>query len=62
MARHGVLAPSLVVSYSHGDADVDATIDAFDAALAVYAAAMSDGVEGRLVGPPSRTVFDRRIH
>lgn len=62
MARHGVLTPSLVVSYSHGDADVEATIEAFDAALAVYAAAMSGGVECLLVGPPSRVVFDRRIH
>ncbi len=57
--RRGVLMPSLVVSYSHQDADIDRTVDAIDGALAVYARALSDGVERHLVGPPSRTVFDR---
>jgi glutamate-1-semialdehyde 2,1-aminomutase len=58
--RRGVLAPSFVVSYSHGDADVDRTIEAVDGALAIYARALADGVDKHLVGPPSRTVFDRR--
>ena len=62
LARRGVLGPSLVVSYSHTDADVEATIEALDGALGVYAAAMSDGVERFLIGEPSRTVFDRRLH
>ena len=55
-----MLAPSLVVSYSHTDEDVARTLDAIDGALGVYAKAMADGVEGHLVGPPSRHVFDRR--
>lgn len=59
-ARRGVLMPSLVVSYSHSDADVDQTIEAIDGALGVYARAMVDGTEPYLVGQPSRTVFDRR--
>src|SRR5450432_3335566 len=58
--RRGVLMPSLVVSYSHTDEDIDRTIDAIDGALAVYAKAMQDGVEPFLVGRPSRAVFDRR--
>jgi glutamate-1-semialdehyde 2,1-aminomutase len=58
--RRGVIAPSFVVSYSHGDADIDRTIDAVDGALAVYARALADGVDRYLVGPPSRMVFDRR--
>jgi glutamate-1-semialdehyde 2,1-aminomutase len=58
--RRGVLMPSLVVSYSHTDSDIDKTIEAIDGALAVYARALADGVEKHLVGPPSRTVFDRR--
>jgi glutamate-1-semialdehyde 2,1-aminomutase len=57
--KHGVLMPSLVVSYSHSDEDIDRTIDAVDRSLAVYARALEDGVEKYLVGPPSRTVFDR---
>jgi glutamate-1-semialdehyde 2,1-aminomutase len=58
--RRGVLMPSLVVSYSHGDTDIDDTLDALDGALGVYAAALSDGVDHYLDGPPSRPVFGRR--
>lgn len=58
--RRGVIMPSLVVSYSHDDAAIDATIDAIDGALGVYAKAMEDGAEAFLEGPPSRYVFDRR--
>ena len=57
--RRGVIMPSLVVSYSHSDADIDRTVEAVDGALEVYARALSDGVEKYLVGQPSRTVFDR---
>ncbi len=57
--RRGVLMPSLVVSYSHRDEDIDRTIDAIDGALAVYAQALDGGVERHLVGRPSRTVYDR---
>ena len=59
MAR-GVIAPSFVVSYSHGDDDIDRTIEAVDGALGVYARALTDGAERYLVGPPSRHVFERR--
>ncbi len=59
-ARRGVLMPSLVVSYSHGDADVDRTVEAFDGALGVYARALQDGVAKHLVGPASKPVFGRR--
>jgi glutamate-1-semialdehyde 2,1-aminomutase len=52
--------PSLVVSYSHTDDDIDRTIDAIDGTLAVYARALTDGAEKYLIGRPSRTVFDRR--
>jgi glutamate-1-semialdehyde 2,1-aminomutase len=58
--RRGVLMPSLVVSYSHTDEDIDRTVEAIDGALGVYARALADGVEKHLVGRPSRTVFDRR--
>jgi glutamate-1-semialdehyde 2,1-aminomutase len=58
--RRGVIMPSLIVSYSHQDADVDRTIEAVDGALEIYARALQDGVERHLVGPPTRHVFDRR--
>jgi glutamate-1-semialdehyde 2,1-aminomutase len=58
----GVLMPSLVVSYSHSDDDLDRTLEAFDGALEVYARAIEAGTtDGFLVGPPSRHVFDRRF-
>jgi glutamate-1-semialdehyde 2,1-aminomutase len=58
--RRGVLMPSLVVSYSHSDEDVDRTVDAIDGALEVYAKALEDGVGKYLIGPASQHVFDRR--
>lgn len=58
--RRGVIMPSLVVSYSHTDDDIDKTIDAIDGALGVYARAFQDGVDKYLVGAPSKPVFGRR--
>ena len=55
--RRGVLAPSLVVSYSHQAEDVDATIKAFDGALGIYRRALDDGVGRHLVGRASEVVF-----
>lgn len=57
--RRGVLAPSLVVSYSHGPADVAVTVEAIDGALAVYRRALEDGVEGYLHGRASQVVYRR---
>jgi glutamate-1-semialdehyde 2,1-aminomutase len=55
--RRGVIAPSLVVSYTHSDEDIDRTIDAWDGAMSVYRRALQDGVDNYLVGPPSKTVY-----
>ncbi|MEV4131380.1 glutamate-1-semialdehyde 2,1-aminomutase [Dactylosporangium sp. NPDC049742] len=57
LVRRGVIAPSFVVSYSHTDADIDRTIEAVDGALAVYAKALSDGVDAYLVGRAVKPVF-----
>jgi glutamate-1-semialdehyde 2,1-aminomutase len=57
--RRGVLMPSLVVSYSHTDADVDLTVAAIDGALDVYRRALDDGIERHLIGRPSQTVYRR---
>jgi len=57
--QRGVIMPSLVVSYSHTDADVDRTVQAIDGALAVYRKALDDGVERYLVGRPSEPVYRR---
>jgi glutamate-1-semialdehyde 2,1-aminomutase len=57
--RRGVLMPSLVVSYSHSDADIDLTVEALDGALEVYRQALDTGVERYLVGRPSQIVYRR---
>jgi glutamate-1-semialdehyde 2,1-aminomutase len=60
MLRGGVIGPSFIVSYSHGDGDIDRTITAFDATCEVYARALEDGVERFLVGGPTKNVYRRR--
>ncbi|MBV9354231.1 MAG: aminotransferase class III-fold pyridoxal phosphate-dependent enzyme, partial [Chloroflexi bacterium] len=59
LIRHGVLAPSFVVSYSHTDEDIDRTVDAVAKALRIYRRALEDGVEGYLVGRSVQPVFRR---
>jgi glutamate-1-semialdehyde 2,1-aminomutase len=57
MIRRHVLAPTMLVSYSHGDADIDFTIEATYEALAVQKRALEEGLEGYLVGPPAKPVY-----
>jgi glutamate-1-semialdehyde 2,1-aminomutase len=60
LIRNGVLAPSLVVSYSHSDEDIDNTVRAFDMALRVYSQALEDGAEKFVVGPSVKPVYRTR--
>ncbi len=61
LIARGILAPSLVISYSHRDAEVDRTLEAIDGALGVYQRALdAGGVERFLEGPPTKLVFRRR--
>ncbi|HXH84981.1 MAG TPA: glutamate-1-semialdehyde 2,1-aminomutase [Candidatus Tectomicrobia bacterium] len=53
----GIIMPSLVVSRAHEDADIDATVERIDEALAVYRRALEDGVERHLRGRPVRPVM-----
>ncbi|WP_145361220.1 glutamate-1-semialdehyde 2,1-aminomutase [Alienimonas californiensis] len=57
LTKRGVFGPSLVISYSHSERDVEDTVAAFEGALDVYARALEDGVERHLVGQPSRVVY-----
>jgi glutamate-1-semialdehyde 2,1-aminomutase len=58
--KRGILMPSLVVSYSHSDADVDRTIEAVRGALSVYRRALDGGVERFLEGRAVQPVFRAR--
>lgn len=55
----GVIMPSLVVSYSHSDEDIDRTVEAIDGALGVYQRALEDGAQKYLYGRPSEGVYRR---
>lgn len=55
--RRGVIMPSLVVSYSHCDEDIDRTVEAVAGALDIYKRALADGVENYLTGRPSQIVY-----
>ena len=50
--ERGVLATSLVVSYSHSEQIVDQTIEVFGAAFEVYRKALDEGIERYLRGRP----------
>jgi glutamate-1-semialdehyde 2,1-aminomutase len=52
LIERGILAPSLVVNYSHSEADIDRTIEAFEGAFAVYRSALDEGIVKYLRGRP----------
>jgi glutamate-1-semialdehyde 2,1-aminomutase len=55
----GVIAPSFVVSFSHGDADIERTAEAVHEALVIYRKALDEGVEKYLEGRPLKPVNRR---
>jgi glutamate-1-semialdehyde 2,1-aminomutase len=55
--KRGVMTPSLIISYSHTDEDIERTIDAFDGSLEIYARALEDGVDEYLEGRPVQPVW-----
>ena len=55
--RRGLLMPSLVVSYSHSDQDIQRTIEGMAGALGVYRRALDDGIDRYLEGRPVKPVF-----
>jgi glutamate-1-semialdehyde 2,1-aminomutase len=57
--RRGVLAPSFVVGYAHGQEEIDRTIEAVTGALEIYRRALDDGIDAHLVGRSVRPVFRR---
>lgn len=59
LIRRRILAPSFVVSFSHGAADIRQTAQAVDEALAIYRKALDEGVEPYLSGRPVKPVNRR---
>ena len=60
LIRHGILAPSFVVSNSHTSDDIDITIEAVRRAARVYRMALEEGVDHYLVGDPVKPVLRAR--
>jgi glutamate-1-semialdehyde 2,1-aminomutase len=59
LIKRGVIAPSFVVSFSHGDEDIDRTGDAIYEAHVVYRKALDEGIEKYLEGRPVKPVNRR---
>ena len=57
MIRHAVLMPWIAQSFSHGETELQRTLEAARQALAVYAQALEGGVERFLQGPVIKPVF-----
>ncbi len=55
--KRGLIMPSLVVSYSHTNDDIDYTVDAIAEVLPIYRKALEEGIEKYLVGQPVKPVF-----
>jgi len=55
--KRGVIAPSLVVSYSHTDAEIDRTVGVINDALVIYRKALDEGIGKYLKGRPVKPVF-----
>lgn len=57
MINNGVLMPWIAQCFSHGEAELQKTLEAARKALAVYARALESGVERFLQGPAIKPVF-----
>jgi glutamate-1-semialdehyde 2,1-aminomutase len=55
--KRGILAPSLIVSYSHSTEDIDKTVEVFHEALIVYRKALNEGIEKYLEGRSVQPVW-----
>ena len=55
--KRGLLLPSLIVSYSHTNKDIDQTIEVIHEALIIYKKALSEGIEKYLTGQSVQPVF-----
>jgi glutamate-1-semialdehyde 2,1-aminomutase len=57
MVRHGVLINYIAPSFAHREPEIEATVQAARRSFAVYARALSDGVERFIEGPLVKPVF-----
>ncbi len=60
--KRGIIAPNIVNSYSHKDADTDFTIQAMSDAMAVYRKALDEGIDHYLEGRSVQPVYRKWNH
>jgi len=58
--KRGLIMPSMIVNYSHNDADIDTTAERVHEALYIYRRAIDEGIEKYLVGRPVQSVYRKR--
>jgi glutamate-1-semialdehyde 2,1-aminomutase len=58
--KRGILASSLVVSYSHSEHDIDRTCEALYEVMQIYRKALDQGLDKYLQGRPVKPVFRAR--
>ena len=62
MIRHGVLFQGFFVPcLSHTMEDVNYFVEAFDASLKVFKAALAEGIDNYLIGEPTKPVFRKYL-
>jgi glutamate-1-semialdehyde 2,1-aminomutase len=57
--KRGILAPSLIVSYSHSESDIDRTVEIVHEALYTYRKALDEGVDKYLKGQNVKPIWRR---
>ena len=57
MINRGIIAPSLVISFSHGESEIQRTVEAVGEALKTYRNALEDGIEKYLKGRAVKPVY-----
>lgn len=60
LIKRGVIAPNLVISFSHKDEDVDQTVEIIHEVLGVYRKAIDRGIDLYLEGRPVQPVYRKR--
>jgi glutamate-1-semialdehyde 2,1-aminomutase len=57
MIKNGVLIPWIAISYSHGEKELQLTLDAVKKSLQIYKRALENGIEKYLKGNAIKPVF-----
>ncbi|MEL6863196.1 MAG: glutamate-1-semialdehyde 2,1-aminomutase [Bacteroidota bacterium] len=62
IVKRGMIAPNLVISYSHSDKDIDQTLDIINEAMVTYRKALDEGIDKYLIGRSVQPVYRKWNH